>query len=69
MMHQPLPAPPDTSADTARRWLWLALLSGLLALGLAGSALTQRRAPPIGAAAAASAGPPTTPSPVQSAAL
>ncbi len=52
---------PDTDTDTSRRWLWLALLTGLLALVLAGSALTQRLAPPTGSAAADSIGPLPTP--------
>ena len=36
-----LPNFPNRSAspDTSRRWLWLALLTGLLALLLAGSAV------------------------------
>ena len=39
-----LPASPNRSAspDASRRWLWLVLLTGLLALLLAGSAMAQR---------------------------
>ena len=44
-----LPASPHPAtgvdADTSRRWLWLALLTGVLALLLAGSAVFQRAGP------------------------
>ena len=40
-MPRRLPAASDASADTSRRWLWLALLSGLLALLLAGAAMAS----------------------------
>ena len=36
-----LPFSPDTSADPSRRWLWVAVLTGLLALLLASSAMAQ----------------------------
>lgn len=37
------PASPNTSADpdTSRHWLWVALLTGLLALLLAGAAMAR----------------------------
>ena len=56
---------PGPDPDTSRRWLWLALLTGLLALalalGLASSALSQRLAHPPGSAAGESARPLPTP--------
>lgn len=55
--------------DTSRRWLWLALLTGLLALGLAGAALSQRLAPSTGTAARESARPLPTPNQSQNAAF
>ena len=36
-----LPFSPDTSADPSRRWLWVAVLTGLLALLMASSAMAQ----------------------------